>query len=88
MKCLNRFCIYQEIEDCTCECEDEIEIDWRGICKNMIPARITRLKLEDSKEYTKLILRIDKDCYFDKENGLVTFDEKKVQYYNDGETYE
>ncbi len=80
MNCLNRFCIFNNFDECTNT--EEIEIDWRGFCKNMIPVRIPRTDLKGKKDYTKLVLKIDKNYYFDKEIGMVTMTDEAHKSYD------
>lgn len=65
MKCDNKICIYYNNGQCQ---NIDIEIDWRGICKTMIPIRITMESLSTSKLYSKVILE-SKDYISDKETG-------------------
>lgn len=73
MKCDNRMCIYQKFYECTCS--DEIEIDWHGLCKNMLPARITANTLTESKFYSRAILNHN-TYHFDKETGEYICDDE------------
>lgn len=66
MKCDNKICIYQKNGQCING--SEIEVDWRRLCKNMTPARITADALDNSKFYSGVILECG-DYYFDNETG-------------------
>lgn len=66
MKCGNRMCIFEKFEEYTFS--GEIEIDWHGLCKNMVIARITGSTLTDAKFYSNLILEHG-DYQFDNETG-------------------
>lgn len=65
MKCNNKICIYYNKGQCQ---NIDIEIDWRGICKTMLPVRITMENLNASKLYSRVILESN-DYIFDKETG-------------------
>ena len=56
MKCENKLCIFQENEKCL---KDEIEIDYRGNCKNMIFMRLSTDNLEFNKFYSRIKLDAD-----------------------------
>lgn len=79
MKCNNRICIFENENECVCP--DEIEIDWRGLCKNMVPIRITQRDLETHKLYTKTIYENEKEYDFDREIGEVTLKEEFRRKY-------
>ena len=79
MKCENIFCIYQE--NGFCNNEDEPNIDWRGLCKNMIPVRATRYSLDTEKMITKLKME-DGRHYFDRECGQVTMTNEMFTYFD------
>ena len=70
MKCKNRLCIYPK--DSECIIETEIELDWHGFCKNMVPIRISENDLYYEKLITKLQIE-DGEHYFDNETGIVHF---------------
>ncbi len=65
MKCDNKICVYQENGQCR---NGEVEIDWRGICKNMTPIRITADNLNASKLYSNTVLECG-DYRFEREKG-------------------
>ncbi len=70
MKCYNRLCIYQK--DDKCIMKNEIELDWHGLCKNMVPIRIS----EESLSYEKLVTKVqleDGNHYLDNKIGKVRF---------------
>ena len=69
MKCNNKMCIYQNNNICTF---GEIEIDWRGNCKNWINTRITRDTLDFSKFYTNLLIKDAKNHDYNPETGDLT----------------
>lgn len=78
MKCENIFCIYQE--DGFCNNESEPNIDWRGLCKKMIPVRVTQHTLGAEKMITQLKMR-DGKHYFDNDIGLVTMSDEALVYF-------
>ncbi len=79
MKCENILCIYQDNNNCTNK--SEIEIDWHGLCKNMVPVRISRNNLNPSKFITQLELN-DGNHLFDKETGKVILTDEAFDFYN------
>lgn len=79
MKCENVFCIYQE--NGACNNENEINIDWRGLCKNMIPVKTTRYTLDIEKMITKLNMK-DKKHFFDKESGRVIMTDEVFAFFD------
>lgn len=79
MKCDNIFCIYQEND--ACKCESEINIDWRGFCRNMIPVKVNYRTLSGNKRITQLYMK-DINYYFDKEKGRVTIKDEAFQLYD------
>ncbi len=66
MKCLNKLCVFQENNSCSKA--SEIEITWQGLCKNMIPVRLTSETMSLNKLYTKTILKSN-DYHFDEKSG-------------------
>lgn len=70
MKCKNRLCVYQK--DGECITESEIELDWHGLCKNMVPIRISEYNLYYEKLVTKLQFE-DSEHYLDNETGIVHY---------------
>lgn len=70
MKCKNRLCVYQK--DGKCITEREIELDWHGLCKNMVPIRISEYNLYYEKLVTKLQFE-DSEHYLDNETGIVHY---------------
>lgn len=79
MKCENIMCIYQK--DYTCTNKAEIEIDWHGLCKNMVPVRISRNDLNLNKYITQLNLK-DGNHFFNKEIGKVVLTDDALEYYD------
>lgn len=79
MKCDNRLCVYEKSKECTCP--DKIEIDWRGLCKNMKPVRITTEELKCSKFYSGIILKCG-DYQFDNETGEYVCVDKDLIHYS------
>lgn len=80
MKCDNEICIYQS--DGQCKNDKEIEIDWHGLCKSMLPVRITRQSLELNKLYIKTAYEQDDEYYFDRETGKLTLKEEFLGRYD------
>ena len=80
MKCDNKMRVYEKNHICTHP--NKIEIDWHGLCKNIIPIRITQENLELDKLYTKTVYEHDDKYYFDKEAGRITFKEKFLGRYD------
>ena len=70
MKCKNRLCVYQK--DGECIAENEIELDWHGLCKNMVPIRISEHNLYYEKLITKLQFEDGEHC-LDNETGIVHY---------------
>lgn len=70
MKCKNRLCVYQKDNECIIK--NEIELDWHGLCKNMVPIRISEESLFYEKMVTKLQIE-DGNHYLDNETGIVHF---------------
>ena len=68
MKCENEFCIYQENNNCTNK--NEIEIDWHGVCKNMVPVRMPTRDLNVGKLITELSLKDGKHFLIKKSAKL------------------
>lgn len=64
MKCGNTLCVHNFGKECELE---EIEIDWRGNCKNMQYIYISKDNIRSNKLYTQVFL----DCKlkFDEKNG-------------------
>ena len=77
MKCENKFCIYQEDNDCTNK--NEIEIDWRGFCKNLIPVRMPKRDLSAGKLVTQASLKSG-NHFFDKEIGVVVLTDEPLEF--------
>ena len=50
--------------------ESEIELDWHGLCKNMVPIHISENKLYYEKLVTKLQFE-DGNHYLDDKTGTV-----------------
>ena len=70
MKCKNRLCIYQKNNECSIK--DVVELDWYGLCKNMIPIRISEESLFYEKTVAKLQIK-DGKHYFENETGIIRF---------------
>ena len=83
MKCENEFCIYQKSKNCTNK--NEVAIDWRGICKNMVPVRMPTRDLNAGKLITELSLK-DGKHFFDKEIGKVVLTDDALECY-DADSY-
>ncbi len=66
MKCNNKMCTYQKDNLCTLT---EIEIDWRGNCKQWINTRIVQETLDESKAYTKLLIRNTDEYSYNSNSG-------------------
>lgn len=64
MKCRNNLCIHNFSKECELE---EIEIDWRGNCKNMQYIYISKDTIRSNKLYTQVFL--DYKLKFDEKNG-------------------
>ncbi|MBR5202634.1 MAG: hypothetical protein IKW45_05165 [Clostridia bacterium] len=79
MKCENLLCIYQNNNNCTNK--SELEIDWHGLCKNMVPVRISRNDLNSNKFITQLELN-DGNHLFDKEIGKVVLTDEAFELYD------
>lgn len=80
MICKNKMCIYQKDNACTL---DEIEIDWRGTCKNWRNARIGKERLEYSKLCTCLMAKNTENFTFDEETGDYSYIEPKNRDFSD-----
>ena len=80
IKCENILCIYQDNNNCTNK--SEIEIDWHGLCKNMVPVRISRRDLKTNKFIVQLKLKDGKHI-FDKDLGKVTMTDDAFDSYDD-----
>ncbi len=78
MKCDNKMCIYQKFYECTCT----DEIDWHGICKNMVLTRITADVLNKAKFYSKTILTHN-TYHFDKQSGEYVCADTDFEDYRD-----
>lgn len=74
MKCKNRLCIYQN--DNKCFCNKEVELDWHGICLNMVPIRISKNNLLAEKLVTKLEIQ-DGKHHLDNRTGIVVISDDK-----------
>ncbi len=68
MKCKNRLCVYHKNDECIIK--NEIELDWHGLCKNMIPISITEQSLRYEKLVTKLQIEDGNHC-LDNQTGIV-----------------
>ena len=79
MKCENIMCIYQDNNNCTNK--NKIEIDWHGLCKNMVPVRIPLNNLNPSKFITQLELK-DGNHLFDKKTGKVVLTDEPSDLFN------
>ena len=77
MKCENEFCIYQENNTCTNK--NDIEIDWRGICKCMVPVRMPTRELNAGKLVTQASLKAG-NHFFDKEIGKVVLTDEPLDF--------
>ena len=79
MKCENQLCIYQDNNNCTNK--NEFEIDWHGLCKNMVPVRFSKRILNSSKLVTQLELK-DGNHLYDKETGRIVLTGDAFEFYN------
>lgn len=76
MKCENEFCIYQENNTCTNK--NEIEIDWHGICKCIVPVRMPTRDLNAGKLVTQASLKAG-NHFFDKKIGKVVLTDEPLE---------
>lgn len=76
MKCENIFCIYQE--NGICKSKNKPDIDWRGFCKNLVPVRVQKNRLNTEKMLTQLNMK-DGKHYFDREKGIVTLTDDAIK---------
>lgn len=79
MKCENEFCIYQENNNCTNK--NEIGIDWRGFCKNLVLIRMPKRDLDAGKLVTQASLKAG-NHFFDKEIGKVVLTDETLEFYD------
>lgn len=76
MNCGNRLCIYQS--DNMCTIKEQVEIDWHGLCKNIVPISISNDNLCAEKIVTKLEFE-DGQHHLNSETGIVTIIDKVLE---------
>lgn len=79
MKCENKLCIYQDNNTCTYK--NEVEIDWHGVCKNLVPVRFSRNTLNSSKLVTQIELK-DGFHSFNKKTGKFELTDDALEFYD------